>query len=130
MKKFFLILLIFFELLVIKIPKYVELNDLAIIEEIFVEEKSNQYTLVLKEIIPLKDNQGISYKYTYHQATSSSLEKALQQIKNNTKKKLYLTKTKSLITNVKSTSKILNTLQIKPKTITHTNNVLEKCPNK
>lgn len=120
MKKIILLLLILLELFVLKIPDYVELNDLAIIEKIYLEEKNNQYTLILKEIIPLKSDQGISYKYEYHKSTANSLDKAYTKIKNKTKKKLYLNKTKSLITNIKSTSEILKKLNIKPKTITHT----------
>lgn len=120
MKKIILLFLILLELFTLKIPDYVELNDLAIIEKIYVEEKNNQYTLILKEIIPLKSDQGISYKYEYHKSTANSLDKAYIKIKNKTKKKLYLNKVKSLITNIKYASKILKELDIKPKTITHT----------
>lgn len=130
MKKMFLILIIIFELTVIKIPKYVELNNLAIIEEIFIEEKNNQYTLVLKEVIPLKGDQGITYEYDYHKSTASSLEKAYKKIKTNAKKKLYLSKAKSLTTNSKSIDKIITNLKIKPKNIIHTNKVLPKQINK
>ncbi len=115
MKKALLILLIFLELFVIKIPDYVELNNLAIIEKIAVEKKDDKYKLILKEIIPLKGDQGISYKYEYHEAQAGSIKKAYQKIKKKTKKKLYLNKAKSLITNTKSAEKINDILNIEPK---------------
>lgn len=119
MKKIILLLIIIFELFLIKIPDYVELNNLAIIEEIGVIQENNQYTIILKEIIPIKDNQGISYKYTYYEKTSSTLSKAYKNLENSTKKKLYLKKTKSLITNISSSKEVLESLDINPQTITH-----------
>ncbi len=131
MKKVLLLLLILLELFIIKIPEYVELNNLAIIEEIAVEKKDNHYTLILKEVITLKGDQGISYEYEYHQATSSSVSKALTKIKSSTKKKLYLTKTKSLLTNINKTDDIIKTLKIKPKTIIHSQkNIIKEIKDK
>lgn len=126
MKKLFLILLITIELSLIKIPTYVELNNLAIIEEIAIEQKDNQYTIILKEIIPIKANEGINYKYKYYKETSSTIKKAYNIISSKTKKKLYLNKTKSLITNISSSKDIINTLNISPKTIIHTKNIYEE----
>ena len=126
MKKILLILIIVLELSIIKIPKYTELNDLAIIEEIFIEQNNHKYTIVLKEIIPKKADQGINYEYKYYQDTSTTINKTINKISHKTKKKLYLNKTKSLITNIKITDKITNDLNIKPATIIHTNNVLDK----
>ncbi|MBQ3511496.1 MAG: hypothetical protein IJA30_04290 [Bacilli bacterium] len=122
MKKIILILLIIIELFIIKIPKYEELNNLAIIKEIAIEYKENKYTIYLKEIIPIKDNQGINYKYKIHKETSSTIKKAYNKIKNKTKKKIYLNKVQKLKTNIKNTNKIKNELQIKPKSIIHSNN--------
>lgn len=122
MKKKILILLIIIELFIIKIPKYEELNNLAIIKEIAIEYKENKYTIYLKEIIPIKDNQGINYKYKIYKETSSTIKKAYNKIKNKTKKKIYLNKVQKLKTNIKNTNKIKNELQIKPKSIIHSNN--------
>ena len=122
MKKIILILLIIIELFIIKIPKYEELNNLAIIKEIAIEYKENKYTMYLKEIIPIKDNQGINYKYKIYKETSSTIKKAYNKIKNKTKKKIYLNKVQKLKTNIKNTNKIKNELQIKPKSIIHSNN--------
>lgn len=119
MKKILLLIIIIIELIIIKIPPYVELNNLAIIEEIAVIKESNTYTLILKEIIPIKDDQGISYEYKYYKKSASSLKRAYKNIKTDTKKKLYLAKTKSLITNIKYTDDIINTLEINPKIINH-----------
>ncbi len=126
MKRYILILLILFELVTIPIPKYVELNNLAIIEEIAVIEENARYTVILKEIIPIKDDQGISYKYKYYKQTSASIKKAYQTLLNTTKKKLYLKRTKSLITNSLSSKEALTILKINPSTIYHSNKDLEK----
>lgn len=127
MKKIILIILLLSELLIINIPPYVELNNLAIIEEIGVIKENNQYTLILKEVIPIKDNQGIKYKYKYYQESSTTLINAYKKLKKDTKKKLYLKKAKSLITNISSSNKILKILNIKPSSIIHTkDNILKK----
>jgi hypothetical protein len=121
MKKILLYTIIILELSLIKVPEYIELNNLAIIEEIGIIEKNNKYTIILKEIIPIKSNQGINYKYKYYKETASTVDKALTNLINQTKKKLYLNKTKSLITNMTSTENTIKRLDIKPKTIIHTN---------
>ena len=87
MKKILLILLIILELSLIKIPNYIELNNLAIIEEIAIEQKNDQYTIILKEIIPIKASEGINYKYKFYKQTASTLNKAYKLIVNKTKKK-------------------------------------------
>lgn len=126
MKKILIILFIVLELSLIKIPKYTELNNLAIIEEIAIEEKDNHYTIILKEIIPQKKDQGINYEYEYYQDTSTSISKTIGKIAKKTKKKLYLNKAKSLITNITNSNEIIVELNINPSSIIHTNNVLDK----
>lgn len=127
MKKIILIILLLIELLIINIPPYVELNNLAIIEEIGVIKENNQYTLILKEVIPIKDNQGIKYQYKYYQESSTTLINAYENLKEDTKKKLYLKKAKSLITNISSSKEILEILNIKPGNIIHTkDNIFKK----
>lgn len=64
MKKIILLIIILIPLLFIKIPKYKELNHLIIIEKIGFDCSNN--TIYLKEIIPLKDDNGIEYKYIIH----------------------------------------------------------------
>lgn len=126
MKKILIILIIVLELSIIKIPKYTELNNLAIIEEIAIEKKDNNYTIILKEIIPNKKDQGINYEYEYYQETSTSISKTMNKITKKTKKRLYLTKAKSLITNITNSNDVIVELKINPSTIIHTNNVLDK----
>lgn len=98
MKKIILIIIIILEILLIKIPPYVELNNIAIIEEIKLIKKDNTYYLELKEIIPTKSDQSIKYKYKTYKSTGNTIKESLNNIK--TKKKLYLNKVKSLNTNI------------------------------
>ena len=121
MKKIILIILIVLELSIIKIPSYKELNNLAIIEEIKVIKVNNKYTITLKEIIPIKENDGINYKYKYYKESSNSITDTINKLNNQTKKKLYLKKAKSLTTNIINSNNIIKELDIKPKTINHIN---------
>ena len=126
MKKYLLILLIVLELSLVKIPPYVELNNLAIIEEIAIEEKNNHYTIILKEVIPIKADQGIDYEYKYYKSSSTSIEKAYTKLISKTKKKLYLNKVKSLITNTTASKEITTTLKISPSNIIHTKDIYKE----
>lgn len=121
MKKIILIILIVLELSIIKIPSYKELNNLAIIEEIKVIKVNNKYTITLKEIIPIKENNGINYKYKYYKESSNSITDTINKLNNQTKKKLYLKKVKSLTTNIINSNNIIKELDIKPKIINHIN---------
>ena len=107
MKKILLITIIILELLIIDIPNYVELNDLAIIEEITIIKTKDTYKIELKEIIPIKKDQGINYNYKYYKEQSTTLENTLTKIKNKTKKKLYLKKAKFLTTNISTTKELI-----------------------
>ncbi len=120
MKKIILILLVVLGAFVIKIPKYVELNNLAIIEDVGISYQEGKYYLYLKEVIPTKDDNGISYKYKYYEGVDEELMDSLKQIKGKTKKKLYLKKIKYLITNLDKTDTAKEVLQINPKYILHT----------
>jgi len=127
MKKNFILLLFFILISVFfKIPKYVELNNLAIIEGIGINYNHNYYTLYLKEVIPTKDNLGISYKYKYYKEDGKTIRKALNKLEQTTKKKLYLNKVKFLITNKKTSSKIITDLKLNIKYIYHTKNNIYK----
>ena len=121
MKKLLLIAIIVLELSIIPIPQYKELNNLAIIEDIKVIKTRNKYTITLKEIIPIKENNGINYKYKYYQDSSNTIKDTIYKLNNKTKKKLYLKKVKSLTTNIINSNNIIKELDIKPKTITHIN---------
>lgn len=120
MKRFILLLILICISFFIKIPEYVELNDLAIIEGIGISYNNNHYTIYLKEIIPIKDEQGINYDYKYYKESGKTLNNAYQNLKNKTKKKLYLKEAKLIVTNIKTTDEIKNYFKIKNITIHHT----------
>lgn len=126
MKKIILIVIILLEIILIKVPKYVELNNLAIIDSVAIIEENNHYTIILKEIIPIKSDQGIKYDYKYYKKKAPTIKKAYNHLTKTSKKKLYLNKTKSLITNMKTSKEAITTLNIKPTTITHTTKNIEK----
>ncbi len=117
MKKVLLILLIIVSIYFIKIPKYVELNNLAIIEGAGIYYNKKEYTIWLKEIIPLKEEEGINYEYHYYKGSANSLSKALSKIEKNTKKKLYFKQIKYLVTNLNNSKKISKYFH--PKNIQH-----------
>ena len=127
MKKLFIIIIIILGAYIFKIPKYNELNNLAIIESIAVEYDGTNYTLYLKEIIPTKNDQGIKYNYKYYQAKDKTIESSYKKIKTKTKKKLYLKRCKFLITNIHNSENIIKILSIRPEIIYHEpNNIYEK----
>ena len=119
MKKIITITIIILSLFIIDIPPYVELNKLAIIDSIGIDYNNITYTVWLKEIIPIKDENGINYKYQYYKGTGKTIKNAYNMIEQKTKKKLYLKRVKLLITNLKTSDDITKTLNIKPKTIYH-----------
>lgn len=122
MKKILIIILLI-PTLFIKIPEYVELNNLIIIDTIIIQEENNHIKIYLKEIIPTKSNQGITYKYKYYQEEGNDIKNIISKIKKNTNKKIYLQKAKKLITNKKNTNIIKKELDIKPNSIIHTKNL-------
>ena len=127
MKKLFIIIIIILGAYIFKIPKYNELNNLAIIESIAVEYDGTNYTLYLKEIIPIKNDQGIKYNYKYYQEKDKTIESSYKKIKEKTKKKLYLKRCKFLITNIHNSENIIRILSISPEIIYHEpNNIYEK----
>ena len=74
MKKAIILLIIFCTLYLIGIPRYTELNNLAIIETVGVSYEENKYYVYLKEVIPVKDNQGIKYEYKYYTGIGDDVE--------------------------------------------------------
>lgn len=126
MKKVGIIILLISIVVFPKISPYVELNNLAIIESIGVSYKDENYTIWLKEVIPIKDEQGINYEYEYYKGTGQSIDKAYKEIILKTKKKLYLKRTKLLITNLKHSQNVIDDLKIKPKNILHSTESIYK----
>lgn len=123
MRKLIFLILILITILSIKIPPYIELNNLVIIETIIIEKDNNTYNIYLKEIIPKKDNNSIIYEYKYYDSKNHNITKAIESIQTKINKKLYISKTKKLITNINNTDKIKKELDIKPNSIIHTQNI-------
>lgn len=92
--------------------EYVELNDLAIIRGVAVS-CGKETNLYLKEIIPTKGDNGITYQYEYYQGSGRNIQKALEKINLKTKKKLYLSKVKFLVTDCTKSNKIINEFNLK-----------------
>ena len=104
---------------IIKIPEYHELNDLAIIQGVGVEYKNNSYIVYMKEVIPIRSDMGIDYKFKYYEGESSDLEKAMERVQDRTKKRLYYKKVKFLATNIENSDYIKDILKINPKNVYH-----------
>ena len=121
MKRLLLFIIILVGAFIFKIPKYVELNNLAIIEGIGIEHLDNKYTIYLKEIIPKKKENGIIYEYKFYQSSDTNLNDAYKRLKTTTKKKLYYDDVKFLVLNIDKSSKVIKLFKIKPKNIIHKN---------
>ena len=132
MKKAIILLIIFCTLYLIGIPRYTELNNLAIIETVGVSYEENKYYVYLKEVIPVKDDQGIKYEYKYYTGIGDDVEEAYSKLVKKASKKIYLNKSKLLITNINDSPMIEEELNHSFKTIYHTNiesNILEDIKN-
>ena len=125
-KKLIILVILLFISIFIHIPKYVELNNLAIIDGIGVYYKDNNYQIYLKEILPIKDQLGINKEYKYYYVKTKNIESGIKELDKNIKKKLYYKSCNYIVTNMKTSSKILNNFNINTKKIYHNNKVLYK----
>lgn len=125
MKKFTLsiIIIILFLIFFIKIPKYRELNNLIIVDKIYIT-CNNNYTIYLREIIPIKEDNGITYEYKIYKGNNNNLSTALKNIKR-TNKNIYLNKVKNITTNCNNINKLFNK-KIKKKSLNKINKELRK----
>ena len=126
MKRLIIILIIIIlSIIIIDIPKYEELNNLAIIDAIGIEKDNDTVKIILREIVPLKDDNGIKYDYIYYKNSANTVKNALIKIKKNTNKKIYLDRCNYLVLDSNYTEDIKAILHINPKIIYHrTNNIL------
>ena len=122
MKRFLILFLVILGAFIFNIPEYRELNNIAIIEGIAIEYDGANYTVYLKEVIPVKSDRGIDYEYKYYKERASSIDKAYKEISSNTKKKLYLKRCKFLISNLYTTNDVIIYFDINPTTIYHSKN--------
>lgn len=93
------LILLLLPIFIFKIPKYVELNDLAIIQGVGYSCHDGNKILYLKEIIPIKGDAGLEYQYEYYQEQGEKFNNLVQKTENHTKKKIYLSKVKFVVTN-------------------------------
>ena len=107
MKKRNIILLVsFFSLILIPIPKYVELNHLILVDSIEIECSNNQYHVSFKEIIPKKEDNGIEYEYKTYTKSGDNLDNVIHQIEED--KPFYYKRAKIDINNCKNKKIIKN----------------------
>lgn len=116
-KRIIIIIIILLPLLIIKIPKYKELNNLIIIKTIEVKCTSNGYNVELEEILPEKDDTSIEYKYKKYKEEGNNLKEIKEEIEKKSKKKFYYGKTEYLITNCNNEKEILKIFNLKQKRI-------------
>lgn len=103
LKTVFVVILVLVPIFIFKIPEYVELNDLAIIEGIGLSCHEDGVTLYLKEVVPVKSDAGITYQYNYYQSDGKKLDKAYQKIQNKEDKKIFMNRSQYIVTNCTST---------------------------
>lgn len=105
MKKIIIIILVVLSLFIVKIPKYVELNNLIIIDEIEIDCR-DEYNLKFREVIPKRDNNDITYKYKYYYGKGNNYKDILLATFNG--KAYYVPSSVKIIT--KCSEKDLNNL--------------------
>lgn len=122
MKKYLIIVIfLIFSIFIFKIPKYVELNNLMIVEGLGVKCNNDNNTIYLREVIPIRGSNGIKYKYKIYEDTSFNIDSAYQSILNKTNKKIYLRDVRYIITNCRTSNKIIKYFKVRPKYIIHKN---------
>ena len=73
MKKYLIVFILILILFIIDIPEYVELNNLIIVDSIGIS-CNNEVNLYVKEIIPIRDDNGIEYDYKIYKSTGNNLD--------------------------------------------------------
>lgn len=112
-----LVIIIFIVSLLIKIPKYCELNNLIIIDRIKIICNSDMINVSLREVQPIKGDNGITYKYNYYNKKVDNIRELKNTYYNSYHKNFYYDKTKYLITNCSNVNDIKDDLDIRPKKI-------------
>ena len=112
MRKYLLFIIPIIILFLMPIPSYVELNHLIIVDEIHVI-CNDSYTLMIREIIPIRENNSIDYQYKEYQSSHKNLELAKKRIEEDTKDRFYYKKAKIIIGNCPNKKKILELFDLK-----------------
>ena len=75
MKKYLILLFIIIIVsLFIRIPGYNDLNNIIVIDKINIKCIDGKYHISLREISPIKEDNGLSYKYKYHYEIINNLD--------------------------------------------------------
>ncbi len=106
--RIFLLALGFLLLSVCPIPKYVELNHLTLIHSMEVYCMDEQYKIILEEIIPKKENNGIEYEYKQYQNRGTDLLNIKRELEAKEKNPFYYNSIKKITTNCKDIKKVLD----------------------
>ena len=99
---------------------------MAIIQGLGYSCEGGQRTLYLKEIIPIKGDAGLEYQYEYYKKQGKSFPTLIRKIEENTKKKIYLSKVKFLVTNCDISKDVLEKLKKEDIKIYHVESNIEK----
>lgn len=126
LKTVFVVILVLVPIFIFKIPEYVELNDLAIIEGIGLSCHEDGVTLYLKEVVPVKSDAGITYQYNYYQSDGKKLDNAYRKIQNKEDKKIFIDRSQYIVTNCTSTDFIFEYFHLYDLKIQHTNKNIVK----
>ena len=112
MRKYLLFIIPIIILFLMPIPSYVELNHLIIVDEIHVI-CNDSYTLMIREIIPIRENNSIDYQYKEYQSSHKDLELAKKRIEDDTKYPFYYKRAHLKISNCPNKKKILELFDLK-----------------
>ena len=93
-KIIFFIIIIF---LTTACSRYEELNNLSIISNIEIKYSDKNYVVIMQEVIPKKNDNNLSYDYTYRTGRGKDLKKAFDSIINHSPKKIYLKKVQNIV---------------------------------
>ena len=117
MKKIIILLLVFLFIgLLFNIPKYNELNNIVIIDKIKID-CSNDIDILLREVNPVKTDNGITYNYTYYKNNIKNINMFKSSFTNKYHKSFYYNKVKILESNCNDIDRITSSINVKPNKI-------------
>lgn len=88
---------------------YQELNKLAIITNIGIEESNDHYKIIYQEIVPIKEENKIKKSYQYYTNQSNNLQDAFTKLNEDTTKYIYFDHLENIIINSKD-NKVIDEL--------------------
>lgn len=109
MKKYILLIIIIISFF-IKIPKYNELNNIIIIDQITMD--CDKKEIILREIKPIKEDNNISYKYKNYKIKTNNLKNTNILLEKKYNKQFFYSRTNKLITNCQNINTIKKELKL------------------